>query len=225
MKTLRRVVGTAKNFQYVVEDILLESLGKATPLNRMIPSNSTSIRIGKGILFQYSKDGKVFNDVTEDRYFNILNNHKTNSVVRRKKVVKEPTNVNYKLPEESVLDQEPTATLNDIFKLSDHFVERMSERFINNTDGAAVVMDYIFNNGVVIDPVLVMKYRDDVTLEGKVIIYEPDLNAVVVAKPLKNQLLLITTYPKGYGWFERLWKDHKKGEHVGLKDYAKRTFL
>lgn len=203
MRTLRRIVGGTKGFKYKVEDIQFTGLGKTNSFAHLIGCAKTKMRVRKGIGFSYSKDGKEFFPIVEAEYYNLLNNYKNNSVVvKRKKKLKEPT-------------------LGDMFDFTTHFIERLKERFINNEDSAPQVMNYIYQNGFVIDPVIVMRYRPDITEDGNMVIYEPDLRAVVIAKHNETDLKLITTYPADGGWFENLWRNYKHDEHTKLKSYAK----
>lgn len=207
-RTLRRIVGGRSGFKYVVEDIKLLGSKATHSYTHLLDCSRTKMRKNKGIGFAFAKNGIDFSPITEEDYYRILNDYKNKSVKVRKKSVK----VN------------PAKKLADYFWLTDHFIERLKERFVNDDNGALSVIKYVYSNGIIIDPTIVMDYRDEITKESKIVIYEPDLRAVVIAKISGKKLKLITTYnPTNQCWFTRMWDKHKNTNHVSLKKYLKDT--
>lgn len=204
MRMLRKLVGTKRQFRYVAEYTELHSYGQTKIYEKDIHSRETNARRTNGFAYEYynpiHQEWIVISDI---KYLNILNKHKTKSVVRRNAKVDE-------------------INASDVFDLSKHFEDRMYERFLHSTTAVPAFLNYIFNNGYYINDDFVKEKLEDKNL---FIIYEPDSRALCVVKETNGKFLLITTYtPDKKGWFWYWLKENDYKECLKFKKYFTNNF-
>tara|TARA_R110000868_G_C10973188_1_gene771474 strand:- start:22473 stop:23105 length:633 start_codon:yes stop_codon:yes gene_type:complete len=207
MRKLRKITGGLSGFLYKIEVIELLPHGKTNSFDDTINCSHTSMRAGKFAYEYYNRTHDVWENVDDVRYFSILNNHKTKSVIRRKGVEK------------------PKArTLNDIFEISEHFLERLYQRFVTHENAVPGVLDYIIENGYYIKEGEFPKYMEKkAEKDDRFYVYEKDLRMFMVCdlNTEIKKIRLITTYDPTEKWFKKWEQDQRLKEQIPMKKFIK----
>lgn len=188
MIKLRKLTGYARNYHYTVELVELLPNRETSRTDTLVPSRQTNIRKLQNFLYemQDKRHGDDWKVISEADYLRILHNHKNPKVIIKGK-------------ERRVKE----IFAEHVFIMTNHFVDRCKDRFANLCNGVDSVMNFVLDNGYIInDPYI----RQDLLDEGKFIIYEPDLRMLIVASDTENGIVLITTYEPQAGWFKG-WLD------------------
>ena len=207
MKQLRKLTGSILNFGYSVEYTNLLPYGKTETYEGEINCNKTKLRRLDGVKYEiYDWRSHEWDVIDEAQYFRIVHKHKTESIVIRNKKPK-------------VYNDIPAA---DLFSITDHFTERVEQRFQHFSDGSFSAAEFILKHGYRI----VDDLRPDMYANEQFVIYEPVTNMYVLASEAENGIVLITTFePTDKSWFKGWLSRNKLTRDMLLLKYVREQYV
>lgn len=205
----RKLIKGITQFGYQAEIIELESYGKLKFSIETIKCAKTTLRkkepiAYEGLIYDLNKNEKEWTRVEESQYLKLISDHKAKGIIIKNKEIE-------------ALDIKAI----DFFDLSDHFQERIEERFINVIEGTFPVLEYVLQNGYYLGAISpeYLGHR-----KGRIIIYEPDMQMYIVARETTTGFFLITTIESNSKWLQDYLKDNPLKESQKLRKYVRDNY-